>query len=413
MSELIDNRKHRQETLKGIIRDLHDGVDPEDIKDRFGELLDQVGAAEIAEIEQTLINEGLPVEEVQKLCDVHVAVFKESLDKQFAAVDLKAEQMEVAGDVLASLKEENRAISQLVTDIQSILQSISDAEDGTNIEGQIREWDTKHQQLLTVDQHYSKKENILFPYLERYGISGPSSVMWGTHDEIRASLKEVSQVIEHAKDKVASRQLAVEIGNLVLPALNAVSEMVYKEENILFPLCMETFSEDEWKEIVTQLKDPMATQYKKKDGLASAAITGLGLAGIDLDIGVLTPEQINLLLTHLPIDITFVDEKDEVAYFSLGKERFFERTRAVIGRKVQFCHPPSSMGVVERILEDFKSGRKDTADFWINMKGTMLYIRYFAVRDQDGKYRGTLEVTQNITEIQKLTGEKRIYDYED
>ncbi|NLL49592.1 MAG: DUF438 domain-containing protein, partial [Firmicutes bacterium] len=282
MSELIDNRKHRQETLKGIIRDLHDGVDPEDIKDRFGELLDQVGAAEIAEIEQTLINEGLPVEEVQKLCDVHVAVFKESLDKQFAAVDLKAEQMEVAGDVLASLKEENRAISQLVTDIQSILQSISDAEDGTNIEGQIREWDTKHQQLLTVDQHYSKKENILFPYLERYGISGPSSVMWGTHDEIRASLKEVSQVIEHAKDKVASRQLAVEIGNLVLPALNAVSEMVYKEENILFPLCMETFSEDEWKEIVTQLKDPMATQYKKKDGLASAAITGLGLAGIDL-----------------------------------------------------------------------------------------------------------------------------------
>lgn len=413
MSELIDNRKHRQETLKGIIRDLHDGVDPEDIKDRFGELLDQVGAAEIAEIEQTLINEGLPVEEVQKLCDVHVAVFKESLDKQFAAVDLKAEQMEVAGDVLASLKEENRAISQLVTDIQSILQSISDAEDGTNIEGQIREWDTKHQQLLTVDQHYSKKENILFPYLERYGISGPSSVMWGTHDEIRASLKEVSQVIEHAKDKVASRQLAVEIGNLVLPALNAVSEMVYKEENILFPLCMETFSEDEWKEIVTQLKDPMATQYKKKDGLASAAITGLGLAGIDLDIGVLTPEQINLLLTHLPIDITFVDEKDEVAYFSLGKERFFERTRAVIGRKVQFCHPPSSMDVVERILEDFKSGRKDTADFWINMKGTMLYIRYFAVRDQDGKYRGTLEVTQNITEIQKLTGEKRIYDYED
>ena len=413
MSELIDNRKHRQEILKKIIRDLHAGVDPEDVKDRFGELLDQVGAAEIAEIEQSLINEGLPVEEVQKLCDVHVAVFKESLDKQFAAVDAKAGQMKVAGRTLDPLKEENEVITQLVKDIQAIVASISDAKDGTNIDGLLAEWDAKHQQLLTVDQHYSKKENILFPYLERYGISGPSSVMWGTHDEIRASLKDVSQVIESAKEKVASRTLAVEIGNLVLPALNAVSEMVYKEENILFPLCLETFTEDEWKEITAQLKDPMATQYKKKDGLATAAISGLGLAGIDLDIGVLTPEQINLVLTHLPIDITFVDEEDEVAYFSLGKERFFERTRAVIGRKVQFCHPPSSMGVVERILEDFKSGRKDTADFWINMKGTMLYIRYFAVRDQDGKYRGTLEVTQNITEIQKLTGEKRIYDYED
>ncbi|HKM42455.1 MAG TPA: DUF438 domain-containing protein [Limnochordia bacterium] len=415
MSELIDNRKHRQETLKEIIRDLHDGADSEDIKDRFGDLLDQVGAAEIADIEQSLINEGLPVEEVQKLCDVHVAVFKESLDKQMESVDAKAKQMEGVGRSLDPLREGNKAITQLVLDIQEILTSISEAEDGSGIEGLLTEWEAKHQELLAVDQHYSKKENILFPYLERYGISGPPSVMWGTHDDIRASLKEVSQVIANSKEKekVASRQLAMEIGNLVLPALNSVSEMVYKEENILFPLCLDTFTEEEWKEIVAQLKDPMATAYKKKDALAPAAISGLGLAGIDLDIGVLTPEQINLLLTHLPIDITFVDEKDEVAYFSLGRERFFERTRAVIGRKVQFCHPPSSMGIVERILEDFKSGSKDSADFWINMKGVMLYIRYFAVRDQDGKYRGTLEVTQNITEIQKLSGEKRIYDYED
>ena len=165
-------------------------------------------------------------------------------------------------------------------------------------------------------------------------------------------------------------------------------------------------------EITLQLDDPMATTYRKRDTLASAALSGIGLQGVDLDVGVLTPEQINLVLTHLPIDITFVNEKDEVAYFSLGKERFFERTRAVIGRKVQFCHPPSSMGVVEQILQDFKSGRKDSAEFWINAKGTMLHIRYFAVRDKEGTYRGTLEVTQNITEIQKLTGEKRIYDYE-
>ncbi len=412
MSELIDNRKHRQETLKGIIRDLHAGVDSEHIKERFGELLDQVGASEIADIEQRLINEGLPVEEVQKLCDVHVAVFKESLDKQKDTVDANAKQMDTVGRTLDPLREENKRITALVKDILQILDGISEADSGTNIESLLTEWDSKHKELLAIDRHYSTKENILFPYLERYGISGPPSVMWGTHDQIRASLKDVSQVLEHSDNKIASPQLSVEIGNVVLPALNSISEMVYKEENILFPLCLETFTEDEWKEIGVQLKDPMATTYKKKGAVASVALSGLGLAGIDLDIGILTPEQINLMLTHLPIDITFVDEKDEVAYFSLGPERFFERTRAVIGRKVQFCHPPASMGTVEQILADFKSGRKDHADFWINAKGTMLYIRYFAVRDKKGVYKGTLEVTQNITEIQKLTGEKRIYDYE-
>ncbi|HHT68672.1 MAG TPA: DUF438 domain-containing protein [Firmicutes bacterium] len=414
MSELIDNRKHRQEKLKGIIRDLHAGADSEDIKARFSDLLDQVGATEIADIEQSLINEGLPVEEVQRLCDVHVAVFKESLDKQKDAVEAKAAQMDnEVSTALSPLHEENKVITQLVSDIKEILTKISEADGGSNIESLLNEWEEKHKQLLTVDQHYSKKENILFPYLERYGISGPPSVMWGTHDEIRAALKDVSKVLEHVDPKIASPQLSVEIGNIVLPVLNSVSEMIYKEENILFPMCRETFTKDEWKEIAAQFKDPMATVYKKKDGMATAALSGLGLPGIDLDVGVLTPEQINLVLTHLPIDITFVNEKDEVAYFSLGPERFFERTRAVIGRKVQFCHPPASMGVVEQILADFKSGRKDHADFWINAKGTMLYIRYFAVRDKNGTYRGTLEVTQDITQIQKLTGEKRIYDYEE
>ncbi len=411
MSELIDNRKHRQETLKGIIRDLHAGVDSEDIKARFGELLDQVGATEIADIEQSLINEGLPVEEVQKLCDVHVAVFKESLDKQKATVDAKATQKDIVAGALDPLKEENKVISRLVKEIQQIMTTISEAETGSDIESLLTEWEDKHKQLLMIDQHYSKKENILFPYLERYGISGPPTVMWGTHDEIRAALKEVSQVFAHVEAKKASPQLSVEIGNLVLPALNSVAEMIYKEENILFPLCLETFTEDEWKEIIVQFKDPLATRYKKKETDTGAGLSSFGLQGLDLDIGTLTPEQINLVLTHLPIDLTFVDEKDEVAYFSLGPERFFERTRAIIGRKVQFCHPPASMGIVERILEDFKSGRKDHADFWINAKGTMLYIRYFAVRDKDGTYKGTLEVTQNITDIQKLTGEKRIYDY--
>lgn len=408
MSELINNREHRQETLKGIIRDLHAGVSVDDIKERFSELLDQVGASEIAEIEQALINEGLPVEEVQKLCDVHVAVFKESLDKQMAQVTGSEKE---ENDPLQDLKDSNIKISELITTIRGLLDKISEAEAGSDIKSLLTAWEVNHERLLTVDQHYSKKENILFPYLERYGISGPPSVMWATHDEIRAALKDVTAVINNFIEAgLASPQLAVEIGNIVLPALNSVSEMVYKEENILFPLCKDTFTEDEWKEIEAQFKDPMAAVYKAKSEEGSEAVANTG--AIELDVGVLTPEQINLILKHLPIDMTFVDEKDEVAYFSLGPERIFERARAVIGRKVQFCHPPASMGVVEQILDDFRSGRRDSADFWINMKDMVVYIRYFAVRDETGKYRGTLEVSQNIADIQKITGEKRILDYD-
>ena len=151
MSELIDNRKHRQETLKGIIRDLHAGAAVEDVKERFGELLDQVGAAEIADIEQTLINEGLPVEEVQRLCDVHVAVFKESLDKQLDAVVAKTEQMSHVAGALDPLKEENRNITRLVKETQEILAKISEAT-GSDIESLIAEWRDKHNELLKVDQ---------------------------------------------------------------------------------------------------------------------------------------------------------------------------------------------------------------------------------------------------------------------
>ena len=162
----------------------------------------------------------------------------------------------------------------------------------------------------------------------------------------------------------------------------------YKEENILFPMCMDTLTQDEWAEIAVQLEDPTASIYKEKDG--EAAVKQITYQGdrLELDIGALTGEEINLLLTHLPVDITYVDEKDEVRFFSLGPERIFERTRAVIGRKVQNCHPPASMHIVDQILNDFRRGKRDHADFWINMNGRIVYIRYFAVRDKTGQYRG-------------------------
>ncbi len=404
MSELIDNRKHRQEVLKGIIRDIHAGADPNDIKQRFAELLEQVGATEISAIEQALIDEGLPIEEVQALCDVHVRVFRESLDKQMAQGAVASPEQ---AHPVAWFKDENEIIGGLVEGIKAIVTEISELPEGTDISSQLQEWRKKHTELGIVDAHYARKENVLFPYLEKNGITGPPSVMWGIHDEIRAELKEIGRIIMDA-EKTANPRLNRVIADKVIPALHQISEMIYKEENILFPMCMETLTADEWGEIGKQLRDPDMATYKAPSTLHVEA--GSQAGRINLEVGALTPEQINLVLTHLPVDITYVDENDEVRYFSLGKERIFARTPAVIGRKVQNCHPPTSVHVVEQIVNDFRSGKRDRADFWIQSRGQFILIQYFAVRDRDGNYRGVVEVTQNATWVRSLEGEKRIYD---
>ena len=300
-------------------------------------------------------------------------------------------------------------ITALVESIKDVVTRISEKPAGTDISAELAEWRKKHTELGILDAHYARKENILFPYLEKHGITGPPSVMWGVDDEIRAAIKDISKIIQEA-DKQANPRLNRAIADQVVPTLHEISEMVYKEENILFPMCLETLTQDEWNEIKEQLKDPDMARYQAPGQADEVGSTADGV--INLDVGTVTVEQINILLTHLPVDITFVDENDEVRYFSLGKERIFERTPAVIGRKVQNCHPPQSMHVVNQIVDDFRTGKRDRADFWIQRGDSFILIQYFAVRDKDGQYRGTLEVTQDAAWVRSLEGEKRIYDEE-
>ncbi len=206
-----------------------------------------------------------------------------------------------------------------------------------------------------MEKHYSRKENILFPYLEKNGITGPPSVMWSLHDDIRRDLKKISKLLNET-DNLADKFLTRQIVELVLPTLNSMRELFYKEENILFPMCLETLSPDEWQEISRQsteigytLIDP-AGQLPAAGGKQQPRQEGKG--ALNLDTGILSPEQMNSVLKHLPLDITFVDKDDIVRYYSAGKERIFHRTPAVIGRKVQFCHPPDSVHVVEQIVAD-------------------------------------------------------------
>ena len=397
MSELINNREHRRNVLKELITALHNGKTVEEVKHRFEETFEGVSASEISEVEQALIMDGMPVSEVQRLCDVHAAVFKGSIEDIH-----RTEPARQSGHPLDVMKQENRAIEALIAQIKPKLAALSSGDTGAA--AALRE---DFAQLGQVDIHYQKKENILFPYLEKYGITAPPKVMWGVDDEVRQLVKDTAAALKGA-DAAAIQTKANE-------ALNRITEMIFKEENILFPMMLDTFTPDEWKHIADDAADygncligstPQYVTETVSENQAAPAAPGEG--GLIFPTGVMKMNELVSLLDTLPFDVTFVDKDDVVKYFSQGQDRIFPRTKAVIGRSVTNCHPPGSVHIVEKIVADFKSGAKNHEDFWIRMGGRYVFIRYFAVRDAAGEYLGVLEVTQDIAPIQAIEGEKRL-----
>jgi uncharacterized protein len=407
MSENINDRKYRRETLKQIIRDIHLNKDPLELKNRFKELISGVGPTEIAELEQELIAEGMPEAEIKRLCDVHVSVFKDTLDQQ-------PRPEETPGHPVQTFKKENRAVEKEINNLREIFEKIKAEPEVDSVS--ISRWKELHQPLLQLDRHYSRKENILFPFLEKHGISGPPSVMWAIQDDIRAQLKQVSVFLDQGTK--SKQEIDTFISEHAIPVLTTINDMIYKEENIMFPMCMETLSEQEWGEISGQsdeigycLIEPDSGWRPGEGQPGQPKEEMLPKGNLKFKTGILTQEEISLIFDNLPVDITFVDKDDRVKYFSSAKERIFPRTPAIIGREVKNCHPPDSVHVVNKIVEEFKKGTKDVADFWITMGEMFVFIRYFAIRNEDGEYLGTLEVTQNVSDIKKLEGQKRILDW--
>lgn len=413
MSEYLQNKEQKQEILKGIIKDLHNGKDPEAVKEDFKNLIKDVDATEIAGMEEELIKEGMPRDEIKKLCDVHALIFKESLER-------KEEAQMIPGHPAHTLLHENKEANSIIEQTDNIFSEIKNQTDKQVIEKSLNLLKEKVQALKDIEKHYSKKENLFFPYLEKHGITGPPSVMWAVQDDIRAAFKEFS----HALTAINAESYAAkseEINAKYSQLKKMITEMMFKEEKILIPMLLENLSNREWGEIKKQdnafefgviFSKPTEDVWQPEiDDETSTPQTDEYKEQLKLDTGYLTSNQINSILTNLPIDITFVDKDDTVKYFSQGKERIFIRTPAIIGRKVQNCHPPDSVHVVEKILSDFKAGRQNKAEFWLELNGAFVYITYFAIRDESGQYLGTMEVTQNVTNIRKLQGERRLLQY--
>ena len=387
---VITDPEQRIVALKEIIEDLHKGIDIKVLKRRFLELIRDVAPSEIASMEQRLISEGMPEAEVKRLCDVHVEVFKESLEN-------KVVPGLPAGHPVHTYMIENRRAETIIGQMQAVHDIRKDKEQLTGF----------LETLSAINLHYLRKENQLFPILEAHGISGPSKVMWALHDDIRQMLKEVTSRVREGVSTPKELQALIQMMN----------DMIYKEEHILFPMALETLGDSDWAKVRDGEEEIGYAWVQQAEGWMPSGetyqenIPPEKVGSLTLDTGLLTAEQINLLLTHLPVDISFVDENDKVAYYSQTEDRIFPRSPGIIGRSVQNCHPSKSVYVVDKILQEFKSGNRDSAEFWIQMKGRFIHIRYFAVRDHKGKYRGTLEVSQDVTSIRGLEGDKRLLDW--
>jgi DUF438 domain-containing protein len=398
----------RKELLKHMILQLHEGTAPQEIRKRLVDLLTKIPYGEVVEVEQELINEGLPETEVLRLCDVHT----EALEGQ---IDLSEMKVVPPGHPVDTFQCENRELKAVAAKLNELFDKIDELFPIIGDEAYWNKTKALFHSLMDVDKHYRRKENLLFPFLERYGITGPPKVMWGKHDETRELLKNAIYSLNMPGEK-SQEKMKIMMEIHLRPAAKAVTDMILKEEEILLPMTMDKLTDAEWYDIYRQTNEIGYCLYDPKiewkpDGIEHIESSSADSGTIHLPSGKFSVDELQALLNSLPVDLTFVDKDDKVKYFSQGKERIFDRNRAILGRDVRMCHPPSSVHVVEQILQDFKSGKEESCPFWINMGGKFIHIEYFALRDEKGEYLGTLEVSQDLTEKRKLSGEQRILSY--
>ncbi|OGU58525.1 MAG: hemerythrin [Ignavibacteria bacterium GWF2_33_9] len=409
MSEFINNSFRRKESLKEILRRLHGGVALEVLTSELEGLLTELPYGEVVEAEQELIEEGLPVEELVKMCDLHSRLLNDQITTQGMKLILP-------GHPVHTFQKENEEILKIAEASLDKIKSVLNNLDSVDFEKEILHFRSNFNLLGDIEKHYSCMENLVFPFLEKAGITGPPKVMWGKHDEIREILKATIESLANIKaNEIDDFKTAAEF--LLKPTLNLIIDMVGKEEKILFPMTLDKLTDTDWYQIYQQVPE---IGYCLYDPQVEWKPAGLNLPELEqkndeihLSTGSFTKEELEAILSAVPVDLTFVDKNDKVKFFSQKDDRVFTRTRAILKRDVRMCHPPSSMHIVDKIINDFKTGKANRAPFWINFQGKFILIEYYAIRDKNGEYLGTLESTQDLTEARNLQGEQRILSYED
>ena len=407
MSEYINNSEKRVEDLLAFSLGVMSGENVKDLIDKYSEAINNITPHDMLKLEDRQMRMGITPEAIKKDVEKVINVFYKSLK------NYQWEKPET-GTFLYYLMLENSAFTFKLNQVKKILKNYKGRE-SSNFGEMKRELLPRFKEFFDFEQHYVKKENILFPYLEKIWENyRPLNVMWSLHDDIRKSLKKLVSMLEDRQSEWE------EFSKILGKYYFLVFGMIQKEDLIVYPVASETVPEEAREEMQLQsfeypfpfIEPPEKPESKQLNVQAESGREFPEGAEISSETGFMSAEQALFIFNTLPVDITFVDENDKVCFFNRAKERLFPRSPAIVGRTVQNCHPPESVHVVEKIIESFRSGKKDHADFWIQMKGKFILIQYFAIRDEEGQYKGVLEVSQEVTEIRRLEGEKRLLDWE-
>ena len=446
MTELLNTREYKKEQLKKLLLRIHEGESVETLKEEFRQVLSGISPLEIPLIEQELVKEGVSAKDIAKMCDLHVELFREAVK----GTDELEERDLADGHPLKILYLENKEImkdAEMLNLYARTLATTKDERMRKEILGVLEEIVGNLRKVGFT--HYNREEMLTFPYIERRGLTAIATVLWTKHDEIRFMVKYLAELLRK-RDEMPWEEFVERFKAKAGEAAFALSDMVFRENNIYYPTLKALLSEGEWKALRMQEDEigfykvnPPAWDpgedvkplhpWEIEPELSVEQLLGLprevqeALKGqplefdrarlkrdgdIDLGTGYVSIEELKAIFEALPVDVTFIDRDDRVRFFSPG-ERIFDRTMSVLGRPVQLCHPPKSVHIVNKILKAFKEGRREEASFWLRLGPKYVYIRYVPLFDEKGEYIGTLEMTMDIEPYKKIEGEKRLLDWRD
>lgn len=382
-------QQKRQARLRDYIGRLHRGEEADAVREDFVQHFTDVAPEEIAAAEQELIKGGVPVREVQRLCDLHASLFEGHIESAPAAPQSGDDEVDELppGHPLSLLRLENEGLSQALTDLEQAIET-----------SDMRTVAAQTAALNAVRSHYAKKEELLMPFLYDYGVTGPSQVMWGVDDEIKKELGVLTRSLKEDPEN-----LMIVRGRLH-QLMTRIREMIVKEDKILFPLSLRFFTQEQWYQIYRDLFEmgmafvdektlprwPQGEKWILSQQAPPEALDGR----VKLPTGELTVRQLQGILKLLDVDITFIDKDDILRYF-LNEGRIFSRPLTALGREVYSCHPPEVIPVVRQMLLDFKAKKRDHMEVWRHIMGRPVGVRYLAVYDEAGEYMGTVEFVQD------------------